>query len=190
MVARYAPLILPAQIHDMPQDYQSKIPQFDATTQYTAQQHVNKMIDYFELHEIDDSDVQMRLFAQTLTWEVKKWFKGLNPSTIADLSVFHRLFLNKWEKNKNLLQILFEFDAMKRDPNETVQDYYTRSNSVYNSIPANLKPTPKFFLLKFPDGFDKDMSYQLRERNVETLERMKTDFVSVEVNILARNARL
>ena len=126
----------------MPQDYQSKIPQFDATTQYTAQQYINKIADYFELHEIDDFDVKMRLFAQTLTWEVKKWFKGLNPGSITDLAVFHGLFLNKWEKKKNPLQILFEFDAMKRAPNESVQDYCTRYNIVYNSILSNLKPTP------------------------------------------------
>ena len=34
------------------------------------------------------------------------------------------------------------------------------------------------------------MAYQLREINAETLERMKIDVVSVEVNILARKARL
>ena len=92
--------------------------------------------------KIDDSDVQMRLFAQTLTGAVKKWFKGLNPGSIVDLEVFHRLFLNKWEKKKNPLQILSEFDVMKRAPNETVQDYCTRYNRVYNSIPSNLIPTP------------------------------------------------
>ena len=78
------------------------------------------MTDYFELHEIDDSDVQMRLFSQTLTREVKKRFKGLNPGSIIDLAVFHRVFLNKWENKKNPLQILSEFDAMKRAPNETI----------------------------------------------------------------------
>ena len=67
------------------------------------------MKDYFELHEIDDFDVQMRIFSQTLTSEVKIWFKGLNPGSIADLAVFHRLFINKWEKKKNPLQILSEF---------------------------------------------------------------------------------
>ena len=118
MAARYAPLVLPVQIHDMPQDYQSKIPQFDATTQ----QHISKMTEFFELHEIDESDVQMRLFAQTLTGEVKKWFKGLTACSIADLAIFHRLFLNKWEKKKKPLQILSEFDAIKRAPNESVQD--------------------------------------------------------------------
>ena len=103
MAYRYAPLVLPQQLHDMPQEYQSKIPQFDATIHYTAQQHINKMTDFFELHEIDDSDVQMRLFAQTLTGEVKKWFKGLVVVSVTNLSLFHRLFLNKWEKKKDPL---------------------------------------------------------------------------------------
>ena len=47
------------------------------------------MTNYFELHEIDDDDVQMRLFAQTLIGEVKKWFKGFNAGSIVDLAVFH-----------------------------------------------------------------------------------------------------
>ena len=79
---------------------------------------------------------------------------------------------------------------MKRTPNETVQDYCTRYNKFYNSIPANLKPTPNSVLLKFPDVFDTKTDYKLRERNVDTLEQMKTDVVSVEVNILARKPRL
>ena len=78
----------------MPQDYQRKIFSFDATDQYTAQQHVNKMTDYFELHEIDESDVQMRLFSQILTEGVKKWFKALPTNHIVDLAAFHRLFID------------------------------------------------------------------------------------------------
>ena len=34
------------------------------------------------------------------------------------------------------------------------------------------------------------MAYQLRERNVETLEQMQLDVVGVEINILAKKARL
>jgi len=47
----------------MPQDYQNKIVQFDGIGPYTTQHHINKMTNYFELHEIDIGDVQMRLFA-------------------------------------------------------------------------------------------------------------------------------
>ena len=83
-----------------------------------------------------------------------------------------------------------EFDALKISPAESVQDYCTRYKSVYNSIPTTLKPTPYSVLLKFPDGFDTDMAYQLRERDAQTLEQMQLDDVSVEINILARKARL
>lgn len=116
------------------------------------------MTDYFELHDIDESDVQMRLFDQTLTGDVKKWFKALPANHIVDLGVFHRLFIDRWERNKNPLQILSEYDNIRRDPNDSVQDYYTRFNSIYNVIFANIKPSPGLALIKFPDGFVTDMS--------------------------------
>ena len=68
-------------------------------------------------------------------------------------------------KEEKKLQILSEFESIKRAPNETIQDYCTRYNSIYNAIPANLKPPPDSVLIKFPDGFDADIAYQLRERN-------------------------
>ena len=45
-------------------------------------------------------------------------------------------------------------------------------------------------MIKFPDGFDANMSYQLRERNSTTLEEMQRDVVSVEANLLTKRARL
>ena len=154
----------------MPGDYQSKIFLFDATGQYTTQQHVNKMSDFFELHEIDEADVQMRLFAQTLTGDVQKYFKAFPANYIADLANFQRLFIDRWEKKMNPLQILSEYENIRRGPNETVQDYCTRFNNIYNAIPVNLRPPPDLALINFPDGFDTDMAYQLRERNLPTLE--------------------
>lgn len=44
-------------------------------------------------------------------------------------------------------------------------------------------------LIKFPDGFDPDMAYQLRERYPTTLEDMQKIVVSVEASLLAKRAR-
>jgi hypothetical protein len=49
MAARYAPLVLSAPLHAMPQDYQTRLPQFDGTGPLNAQQHVDKMNDHFDL---------------------------------------------------------------------------------------------------------------------------------------------
>ena len=115
MVARYAPLVLVSPLHAMPQDYQTRLPQFDSTSPLNAQQHVDKMNDYFDLQEVDEADVEMRLFAQSLTGDVKKWFKALHPASITDLATFHRSFLDIWEVKKNPLQILSEYENIKRN---------------------------------------------------------------------------
>lgn len=73
MANRYAPLNLHANPGAMPQNYQSKITYFDGTGTYTAQQHTKKMTDYFENYEIDDDDVRMKVFVQSLTGDVRTW---------------------------------------------------------------------------------------------------------------------
>ena len=190
MSNRYATLVLPTPLGAMPTNYQSKIIHFDGIRHYTTQHHVNKMAGYFELHDIDIGDVQMRLFSQTLAGDVRKWFRGLPPNSIDNLDVFYQQFLNRWEKKKNPLQILSEYENISRGPNETVQVYCTRFNNIYNAILVNLRPPLDLALIKFPYGFDMDVAYQLRERNPPTLEEMQTVAVSVEANLLAKRARV
>ena len=80
-----------------------------------------------------------------------------------------RQFLDRWEVQKDPLSILSEYDSIKRNVGESVQDYCIRFNSVYNAIPVDIKPHRESALIKFPDGFDPDMAYQLRERSPATL---------------------
>ena len=94
------------------------------------------MKDYFELHEIDIVDVQIRLFAQTLAGDVRKLFRSLPDNSIDSLEVFQQHFLNRWENKNNPLQVLSEYENIRRGPNETVQDYCTRFNNIYNAIPS------------------------------------------------------
>ena len=62
MAAWYAPLALTVPLVNLPQDYQSKIPLYDANNATTASQHVDKMNDYFDINEIDDDSIRLRLF--------------------------------------------------------------------------------------------------------------------------------
>ena len=44
-------------------------------------------------------------------------------------------------------------------------------------------------MMKFLNGFDADMAYQLRERELATMEEMQKIAVSVEANLLSKRAR-
>ena len=75
----------------MPSNYQSKILFFDGTpNSIIAQQHVDKMADFYELHQIDAENVAMRLFVQTFAGEVRKWFIGLPAARITTLAELKR----------------------------------------------------------------------------------------------------
>jgi len=130
MAARFAPLALPQNLHDMPADYQSKIPMFDGTPQsVSAQQHIDRMATFFDLYEIDEEDVTMCLFVQTFGGEVRKWFRGLTARSIPTLNELQRQFLDRWEIRKHPLQINVEYNNLKHNHGESVQDYIIRFNT-------------------------------------------------------------
>ena len=79
MVTWYATLVLPLLLVFLTQDYQSKIPLYDASSSTTTQQHVDKMNDYFERQEIDDETVKLRMFSQSLGGRSNKMVQRLNP---------------------------------------------------------------------------------------------------------------
>ena len=97
------------------------------------------MNDCFDLQEVDDESVKLKMFAQSLGGEVRKWFKYLPPNSINDIPTFHQTFLNRWEVKKNSLQILSEHENIKREVGESVEDYCARFNNTYNAIRINLK---------------------------------------------------
>ena len=90
---------------------------------------------------------------------------------------------------KNPLQILAEYEQIKRNASESVQDYCVRFNSVYNEIPDHLRQHVGLAMMKFLDGFDANMAYQLRERESATMEDMQKIAVSIEANLLSKGAR-
>jgi len=147
MENRYTPLHLLVNLGAMPKDYQRKITPFDGTSTYTAQQHTKKITAYFELYEVDADDIRMRVFVQSLTRDVRTSFIALPANSINDLQALYYTFLNRWEKKKDPLHILSEYENLKRGTQEAIQDYCTRFNNVYNDIPQNLSPPPDLELI-------------------------------------------
>jgi hypothetical protein len=92
------------------------------------------------LEEVDYEDAKMILFAQSLSGEVRKWFKSLLVVSIPNFAAFETLFLSKWGEKKNPLQLLTQYNNIKISPNEIVQEFSSRFMKLYNSIPTKFKP--------------------------------------------------
>ena len=103
MEARFAPLHLPAVLHDLPLNYSQRISLFDGEGDITAKQHVAKFEYFIDLEEVDFPDVKMWLFSQSLSGEAKKWFKDLSNGSIVNFQAFQNAFLDRWDDRQNPL---------------------------------------------------------------------------------------
>jgi hypothetical protein len=62
MAAIFTPLILPAQLHDLPHNYSQRIKLYYAEGNVSSQKHLDWFNDFVDLEEVDYADVKMRLF--------------------------------------------------------------------------------------------------------------------------------
>jgi len=55
--------------------------------------------------------------------KARKWYRGLTTGSISNLQQFHQVFVSHWEIKKNPLQILVEYESLRRYPGDSVQGY-------------------------------------------------------------------
>jgi len=92
-MARFSPLVLPSQLVALPQNYGQRLPFFYGSSEITTRQHVDKLVDFINLKEVDDEDAKMIIIAQSFSREVKKWFRGLMVASITNSRKLKNLFL-------------------------------------------------------------------------------------------------
>ena len=114
MAARFAPLALPVVLHDLPHNYSQRITLFDREGNFIEKQHVDRFNDFIDLEEVYYDNSKMSLFTQSLYGEKNKWFKYLPPRYIPNFYDFQNLLLDRWEDEKNPLQILAQYNNLKK----------------------------------------------------------------------------
>ena len=175
MAARFSPLVLPAVLDDLPQNYAQRISLYDGDGNFIVRQHVDRFDDFIDLEEVDDDDVKMRLFAQSLSREENKWFKNLLSRSILTFEVFQNSFLERWDDNKSPSQILSQYNNLKKGNFESFHEFYSRFMRVYNSISSDIKPLVGAAKLHYADAFDNDFALLLRERKLVSRHVMFKD---------------
>jgi uncharacterized small protein (DUF1192 family) len=186
VAARYAPLILPHPMNPLPTgDYLKYMPKFTGEGDITAEEHLAAFYSYADNLNIENEDVWMRVFVQSLDGEVRKWFRGLAPGSIAGIEALDNVFLRQWGDKKDYMYYMTEFGALKKMEGESVSDFSKRFNKMYNKIPAEIKPSEASAQISYAGAFDPDFCLLLRERRATSLAQMQDAAIEVESNILA-----
>jgi hypothetical protein len=186
VVARYAPLVLPQPMNALPVgDYLKYMPKFTGEEDITAEEHLATFYSYVDNLNIENEDVWMRVFVQSLDGEARKWFRGLPLGSIVGIEALDDAFLRHWGDKKYFLYYITEFGSLKRKEGESVSDFSKRFNKMYNKIPTEIKPTETSAKITYASAFDPEFFLLLRERISTSLAHMQDATLEVESNILA-----
>jgi hypothetical protein len=86
VAARYSPLLLPQPLYSLPPgDYLKYMPKFTGEEYVTTEEHLVAFYSYAYNQNIENEDVWMRVFVQSLFGEDRKWFRGMAPRSITGL---------------------------------------------------------------------------------------------------------
>ena len=111
----------------------------------------------------------MRVFVQSLDGEVRKWFRGLAPGSIAGIESLDSAFLRKWGDRKDFMYYMTEIGSLKKMEGESISDFSKRFNKMYNKIPAKIKPSEASAKISYASAFGPDFCLLLRERRAPPL---------------------
>jgi hypothetical protein len=114
VVSRYAPLILPVPLHDLPKNYMKSLPKFTGEGDLTAQEHINLFDQFSYILGIEHEDVYSRLLIQTLEGQLRTWFRALAVGSLRSYKELENSFIRQWEERRDHLYYLTEFEPLER----------------------------------------------------------------------------
>jgi hypothetical protein len=185
VAARYAPLILPQPTNPFPVgDYLKYMPKFNGEGDMTVEEHLVDFYSYANNLNNGNEDVWMRFFVKILDGDVRKWFRGLAPGSIAGIEALDNAFLRQCRDKKDFMYYMTEFGSLKNMEGDSISDFSKRFNKMYNKIPYEIKPSEASAKMCYASAFGPNFCLLLRERRVTSLVQMKYASIEVESNVL------
>jgi hypothetical protein len=138
------------------EDYLKYMPKYIGEEDITAEEHLASFYSYTDNLNIENEDVWMRVFIQSLDGEVRKWFRGFSPGSIAGIEALDNAFLRQWGDKKDFMHYMIEFGSLKKKEGEFFSNFSKRFNKMYYKIPVEIKPTEASSKISYANAFDPD----------------------------------
>jgi hypothetical protein len=128
-------------------NYGKYMPKFDGNNAITTESHIKPFLEYLEKIGVTEEDVVMRLFAQSLTLDARDWYKALAANNIDGWNTFHDRFMDKWSHKQDNAFLLKSFSLIKKDEDESMEEFNSRFMNTYYKIPHIVRPNPASALI-------------------------------------------
>jgi hypothetical protein len=125
----------------------------------------------------------MKLFALSLEEDAFDWFSDLDAGSFKTFKEFEKGFLAKWGDKKEDRYLLASLNNMKKNENETMEEFNKRFNNLISSLHAEIKPPDGSILIHYIESFNGEMRYQLRDKEPVDLKKAQVIAEKIDKNM-------
>jgi hypothetical protein len=122
------------------------------------------------------------MFVSTLEWEAQTWYKSLLDASIDGWDSFQEKFTKRWANKPNNFSLIYAFDNIKKNDDETVIDFNASFFKTYYKIPATIRPNHVYTLNYSLEEFD---GIFLRHKEPQNLEEAQVVAIKLEGHFIA-----
>ena len=112
----------------------------------------------------------MQLFALSFEEDAYDWFSGLDDNKFATIKDLIEAFIERWGDKKEYRHLLATLHDMKKNENETMEEFNKKFNDLVSSLHTNIKPPDNAILIYYIEAFGGEMRYQLRDKEPTNLK--------------------
>jgi len=156
-----------------------KLPSFQGNNVVTAKSHIK----VFSLcinkrcsgATHNHQDIKMKLFALSLEEYAFDWFSSLYDNKYSTIKDMIDGFMEKWAEKRKHRHLLATLHNIKKNENETMEDFNKKFDELVTSLHTNYKPQDDSILIYYVEAFNGEIRYQLIYKepgNLKTSEEM------------------
>jgi len=115
VAARYAPLVLPAILHDSLENYMKSLPKFIGEGELTTTKHIAFFDQFVDILGVIHEDVYTRLLVQNFEGQVRNLFRGVPVGSIPSYNDLETSFIRKWSEKKISSLLLNQIWSLEKE---------------------------------------------------------------------------
>ena len=149
-----------------------KLSSFEGNNAITAKAHIKSFSLCVNKWRVvhNHEDVKMKLFVLSLEEDAHECFSGCVDNTFKTIKDLLDAFTEKWGDKKEHCHLLAALNTIKKNENETMEEFNKRFNEIINSLHKDIKPPDASILIYYIEAFSGEMCYRLRDKEPTNLK--------------------
>jgi len=133
----------------------------------------------------EHEDVKMNLFFLSLEDDASNWYEDMPNNKVKTLNDLLDAFIKKWGEEKYHRHLLAALKIIRKNKNETMDEFNNKFNELVSSMHTNIKPPDNAILIYYIEAFGGEMRYQLRDKEPTNLKIAQDTTIKIDKNTKA-----